>query len=331
MTKRILYLAPYSLPLSIGGFQSQVYHIYSALKECGAEVDWYRIDELDPSLYDVLQVIFPDPSMYLAIKRLKNMGLKIVMTPMLVGRQQSVFQSRICLSLSRLPHFFSIYKQRKLLYGLADAFTPLCEFEKSILTDVYGVRNDCIHLIPNGIDDVFFTPNIQEVGLPFNDYVLTVGRIEDNKNQLLLIKTIISMGLKLIIVGEPGANAFDYYNLCKSISTDNVVFWGIEKNPLILKYLYQQARVVVIPSKKEIAPLVAFESLSMKTPVVCTKHCGIANQKINGLIFSEVDEDSIKRSINLALSINRNSINNDGIFSWNDVAQLYIDVYQKLL
>ena len=139
------------------------------------------------------------------------------------------------------------------------------------------------------------------------------------------------MGLSLIIVGQEGTNGTEYYDECRRESTEDVLFWGGEKNQYILKALYQKAAVTVIPSYSEMVPLVAFESLSQKTPVVCTDRSGIAGDDIPGLFFSSVDTKSLIQSIKKAFSFDRNRITDKGIYTWEDIAIMYKNVYIGVL
>ena len=82
------------------------------------------------------------------------------------------------------------------------------------------------------------------------------------------------LNFTLLIVGEPGIGQQDYLRLWKEKAHDNVYFWGKETNPQIMRILYENAFLTAIPSVTEMLPLVIFESLSQKTPVLCTTHCG---------------------------------------------------------
>ena len=105
----------------------------------------------------------------------------------------------------------------------------------------------------------------------------------------------------------------------------------MEKNPLVLKYLYQKAKVTAIPSYSEMVPLVAFESLSQKTPVICTNRCGINGDIIPGLFFTGITKNDLAKSIIIAQEYNRNDITDNGIFSWVEIAKQYLCVYNIII
>lgn len=328
---KVTFVAPYALPMSIGGFQTQVYQIFKELEALGVDVKWHNFVDSNLEGVDVLQVMATDPSMVSLMKRARNKGVKVVLTPMQGSRTKSNNYLKTCLFLSRVPQVCTTHKLTYDTIHCADYLTPLCGFEAHRMTDVYGFDERRISVIPNGLDSVFFKKDVTEVSLPFDDYLLTIGRVEENKNQLTLIEVAKSLNMKLIIVGEPGNAGSGYLEKCKKASNENVFFWGVEKDPKVVKYLYQNAKLTVIPSYSEMVPLVAFESLSQKTPVVCTNRCGIAGDEIPGLFFSDIDRDSLIKAIKEGLTYDINQITNQGIYTWTDIARMYKEVYDNVL
>lgn len=328
---KVTFVAPYALPMSIGGFQSQVYQIFKELKALGIDVAWHNFVDSTLEGVDVLQVMATDPSMMSLMKRAKNKGVKVVLTPMQGSRTKSNTYLKTCLRLSKVPQVCTTHKLTYDTIHCADHLTPLCGFEAERMHEVYGFENNKITVIPNGLNSVFFDDDVTEVKLPFKDYLLTIGRVEENKNQLTLIEVAKELNLKLLIVGEPGDAGSGYLEKCKKASNENVVFWGVEKDPNVVKYLYQNAKLTVIPSYSEMVPLVAFESLSRKTPVVCTDRCGIAGDDIPGLLFSDISKSSLEDSVIKMSEYSRDMITNKGIYTWADIARMYKDVYDRLI
>lgn len=328
---KVVFVAPYALPMSVGGFQSQVYRIFDELKDLGIDVSWHNFENSTLDNVDILQVMSTDSSMISMMKRAKNKGVKIVLTPMMGSRAASNSYLKVALRLSKLPQLFSSHKSVLETLHCADHLTPLCSFEANRMIDVYGFQKDQITIIPNGIDDSYFNDDVTNIEPPFKNYLLSIGRIEKEKNQLSLIEVAMTLNMNLIIVGEPGNSGDSYLRQCKSNANDNIFFWGLEHDTKALKQLYRQAALTVIPSLSEMAPLVAFESLSQKTPVVCTNRCGIANDVIPGLFFSDIDKQALINSIVKALKYNRSSITNKGIYRWADIATMYKNVYDNIL
>lgn len=328
---KVVFVAPYTLSMSIGGFEIQVYHIFKGLKELGIDVCWHNYISNEIADADILQIMATDPSMISMIKRAKNMGVKVVLTPMQGSRAKSNNYLKIALALSKVPQLCSLHKATSEIIRSADYITPLCTFEANRMHEVYGISLKKIKVIPNGLNQKLLDESVIKKELPFKNYILIVGRIEENKNQINLIKACNELGKKLLIVGEPGPEASEYLNACKNISGSNIYYWGLEKNVYVLKYLYQNAALTAIPSYSEMVPLVAFESLSQKTPVLCTNRCGIAGDVIPGLFYCDVIKEALKKVIPIAINFDRNMISEQGIYSWVDIAKQYLSVYEYLL
>lgn len=328
---KVVFVAPYALPFRAGGFESQVYHIFSELRSLGVDVVWHNLENSNLDGVDILQVMATDPSMLPLIRNAKNKGVKIIMTPMQGSRAKTNSHYKRCLFLSRIPQFCVGHKLNYETIRSADYFTPLCTYEADRLVDVYGVNKNSVSIIPNGLEESYLNDKVTEIELPFKDYLLAVGRIEKNKNQKTLIEVAKILNKKVILVGVAGNNNDEYLEECKIIANDNIYFWGAERDPYVMKYLYRNAKLTVIPSLSEMVPLVVFESLSQLTPVVCTNRCGISNDKIPGVLFSDISKKALINSIPVMLDFNRQLITQQGVCSWKDVAKMYKSVYNIAL
>ena len=264
---KVTFVAPYALPMSIGGFQTQVYQIFNELKALGVDVAWHNFVDSNLEGVDVLQVMATDPSMISLMKRARNKGVKVVLTPQQGSRAKSNGYLKTCLRLSRIPQVCTTHRMTFDTIHCADHLTPLCGFEAKRMHDVYGFENSKITVIPNGLDNVFFDDDVTEVKLPFKDYLLTIGRVEENK-PTHAHRSCKGTTYEATYLGEPGNAGNCYLEKCKYIASDSVSF-GVLKGSRVVKFLYRNAKLAVIPSFSEMVPLVAFESLSQHTPVVC--------------------------------------------------------------
>lgn len=226
---KVTFVAPYALPMSVGGFQIQVYQIFMELKNLGVDVAWHNFEDSSLDDVDILQVMSTDSSMISMMKRARNKGVKVVLTPMLGSRTKSNRYLKTCLTLSTIPQLCTTHKLTYDTIHCADFLTPLCGFEANRMKEVYGFNEEQMRVIPNGLDRVFFNDEVANVELPFKDYILTIGRVEENKNQLTLIEVANTLNMNLIIVGEPGNAGAGYLERCKAQAGSNVHFWGVGK------------------------------------------------------------------------------------------------------
>lgn len=327
---RVLFVTYLEFPLELGGFQNQVRCIAENLCKKGVLVEWYHIDSCNIQQYDIIHVFSSVPSLYPVIKKARDLNIPVVLTPMLGSRCRSNSYYKAVMRLSAIPHFFSEYKYLKSILSSSTFITPLSQFEKNRICEIANISSSKVVPIPNGIADVFFEEDLDEIELPITDYMIVVGRIEKNKNQKTVIDIANRHNINLLIVGEPGIGEHGYYEKCKSIAGPTVCFWGRETNLRRLKYLYKMASVTVIPSYSEMVPLVVFESLKMKTPVVCTDRSSLACENIPGLIISGIDESVLNDNILRAYKMSPDTIGNKGIFSWKEIADSYYSVYEEV-
>lgn len=329
---RILFVPPMNFPLVVGGFQFQVRNIFNSLRELGEDVAWYSLTDANLSEYDIIHIHSTLSELQSVARRAKQFGKKVVLTPMIGSRVHSNRFYSNCIKLSRLPGVLPDIRITNSLIQTSDFIIPLVRFEYDRLNNVFHVPFEKMKVIPNGMDNGFFENTESDVTLPFDNYLLTIGRIEPNKNQLSLIRAANRLGMKVIIVGEAGNGHSNYEIQCRKEAGNNIFFWGKELNKGVLRKIYKNAVLTVIQSYSEILPLVTFESLSQKTPVLCTNQCGFYPERYNGVFYTSPDVKSLEKNIQIAINSNsRESINRDGIYTWKDIAQQHIDVYKQIL
>ncbi len=122
-------------------------------------------------------------------------------------------------------------------------------------------------VIPNGIDPALF--NYDSAILKDDNLVLCVARIEGIKNQLNLIKALNNTRYRLLIIGAHSPNQLAYYNRCRAIAADNIIFIDHLPQRALVKY-YQQAKVHVLPSWFETTGLSSLEAAVMGCNLVIT-------------------------------------------------------------
>ena len=119
------------------------------------------------------------------------------------------------------PEHFSAYfiAQAKLSFRHAarrsDLLFSVSEFSRRELSRRYGIAEEQIQVVPNGIDARRFYPGedgaavLAAYGLSRRSYLLTVGRIEPRKNHAMLIGAYAKLGQNappLVIVGQRDRN-----------------------------------------------------------------------------------------------------------------------------
>jgi glycosyltransferase involved in cell wall biosynthesis len=108
-------------------------------------------------------------------------------------------------------------RQRRVLNG-ADAVTPNSGMEADLLRNLTP-RFTC-RVVPNGVDpDVILGASGEEFvrthRIPFPKFGVCVGRFDERKNQLGLIRALRGAAIPVVFIGAPGPNYRSYYERCR--------------------------------------------------------------------------------------------------------------------
>lgn len=158
---------------------------------------------------------------------------------------------------------------------LADRLVLLSEREGARLARI-GARVEHARVVRNPVDAAFFAgadPALfrRETGLA--DFVLCVARIEPRKNQLLLAHALRGSGVKLVLLGHSGHP--DYRELVELHGgPDLVIMDRLPPNSPLLASALAAARVAVLPSWAEGAPLAALEAAAAGAALVLSDESG---------------------------------------------------------
>lgn len=142
---------------------------------------------------------------------------------------------------------------------------------KEYLKEKYG--RDTIY-IPNGINKPALRQpaQIRDYSLKKHGYVLFLGRLVPEKNPHLLIQAFkdLKTDLRLVIAGDTSHTDTYHESLMKeSANDDRIIFTGIVGGDL-LRELYSNAYLFVLPSSLEGTPITLLEALSYGLPTLCS-------------------------------------------------------------
>lgn len=163
------------------------------------------------------------------------------------------------------------------LLELVDAFLPNSESEMRRLRRDLGVdiAASQVFPVPNGIDSDFYRPEVLASREPpahlarFSGCVLCVARIGGAKNQLGLLRALGDTDLPLVLAGQASAVQTAYLRRLRREAGKHVDILGFvteeEK-----RWLYQLARVHVLPSWMETTGLSSLEAAAMGCAIVTT-------------------------------------------------------------
>lgn len=185
----------------------------------------------------------------------------------------------------RYPHLFRAidrkiyYKKFKSACDRSDKIIAVSNQTKQDIIDFFGIPEEKIVVVYQGCNDVFHHEVSAQIkrdvqkkyNLP-EDYILSVGSIEERKNLLTILKTLLELPhQKLVVIGD----GKDYKMTCdRFIDThnlsDRVLFLnGIDSQEMAA--VYQNAQMLIYPSIFEGFGIPILEALFSKTPVISSK------------------------------------------------------------
>jgi len=159
----------------------------------------------------------------------------------------------------REPNFggYELY-QREILKHVRHLF-PISHREVENLKRTLGVELPYT-VVYNGAEPSVFdeaTPDLFRERYGVSDFVLTVGLVENRKNQLMLLHALKPTGLPVVVIGRNYDRS--YWRLCRRYCGPDTLF--IEHLPHAeLASAMKAAKVFALPSWMECAPLVNVEA-----------------------------------------------------------------------
>ncbi|MDR1760750.1 MAG: glycogen synthase [Fibrobacter sp.] len=254
-------------------------------------------------------------------------------------------------------------------YETADGVIAVSEQMKRDVIKLYGIPEDRVRVIYNGIDPDFYQPTFDESILvkygidPQKPFVLFVGRITRQKGISQLIEAIpmIREGVQVVLcAGAP--DTAELAEECRvkieavQAKRDGVLWIQEMMQHKELRVLYSHATVFVTPSLYEPFGIINLEAMSCGTPVVGSKVGGIPEiirDGETGFLVplearSETDfEPARPKEFQRALAEKLNLILDDkalakrmgeasrkraiDVFSWKSIAKQTLNFYESVL
>jgi glycosyltransferase involved in cell wall biosynthesis len=223
-------------------------------------------------------------------------------------------------------------------------FISHAHYNEFINTNYYNkinvsLKNKSI-VIPNGINEYWlnniYNKNKNELRGTIN--ILTVGWIQQNKNQINVAKAIekiikeTDFNIVYTVIGHPREKS--YMHKLKKYKFVNIL--STVSNEFLLNE-YRKADIFVMTSFKETFGLVFLEALTQKLPIIYTKNQGIDgffNNKdyaysVNPGDYKEIS-DAIKYIIDNNDKISYSDISDLEEFRWNNIATKLFNVYKSV-
>lgn len=225
------------------------------------------------------------------------------------------------------------YKRHKLVP------VALSENIKNTVIDVYGLPENKIHVVLNGVDFSRCTPK-NDYSAKDNFTVLHIGRFADVKNHPMLLSAFksfheVAPNSRLRLIGDGEGRAECERFVEENGLTECVEFLGIQSN--VYGFLHD-ADIFTLPSKYEGIPMTLIEAMGTALPIVATNVGGIPDMLVNEESALLVDADEkqlcdafIKLYSDSALRerLGESALEASKRFSAEEMARKYIEVYRS--
>lgn len=282
------------------------------------------------------------------IRKAKEAGVKIVISPVYwPSLPQALFWDKAITDKLKLVAVEVINKidllglsRVKKMLKMADVITPSSEAESTIMQNTFGIAKKKISIIHNGVEQRFAKakPDMfqKKFGLEHDDFLLYVGRIEERKNVLSLVKAMKGLEKVLVIIGNAKEGSEDYYQKCKKEAGKNIVFIpGLEHESKMLESAYAACHAFALPTWYETPGLAALEAGLAGANIVVTRE-GCTKEYFSGFA-SYVNPRSVK-DIKEKIEFEMNKQKSKGLsrhidqeFLWENTAKQTREAYKQAL
>lgn len=200
---------------------------------------------------------------------------------------------------------------RRAAAQLVHAFVAVSDTTAAQAREQRDMPLDRLSTIPNGIrldryapDPIARTEVRGELGLGDAFVVGTVGRLDQYKNQALLVRAmgpLLSEDVRLVIVGDGDSRPDVEAAIAALPDPSRVVMMGRRSD---VPRVIQAFDVFALPSKSEGLPLVVPEAMSASLPIVATNVGGLPSvvDHMHTGFLVDVDEDQLRAALSMLVN-----------------------------
>ncbi len=243
----------------------------------------YRTLEEDTSR-SFIETQFPDVDIYHAVTEFPFFSARIPtivtiheLTPLLLPEHRS-------------QRFVALFR-KQLSNNLNQAnvsIVTVSENTKKDLLSLFPGYSKKIHVIPNGVNEIFMRKNSVDLPANIKPYVLYVGSIRDlDKHFSFLIQAYKEgrFNENLVIVNNEYSKSQLSSKFNLDLTQSNKLFLYSDISDYLLSTLYQNAKLFVFPSLHEGFGLPLIEAMASRCPVLCARNSSMAEIAERECIF----------------------------------------------
>ena len=305
-----------------------------ALEAIGVEVEpmrWW--DEKQQG--DLIQFVGRMPADHIRFAHQK--GIKVIMAELLSGAGSQTSTQRLARRIFRWgaerfgPSGFAAAFQWEP-YRLADGFTVNTAWEKYLIEYKFDADPGKIHVVPNGVETVFFASAKTERG----PWLVCTATITERKRVLELAQAAILAETPVWVIGkaytEDDVYAQQFCQLARA-NPKYIRYEGPIDDRAELAKIYRAARGFVLLSTKETQSLSSFEAAACDCPLLLSDLPWAHSSFVSGVEFCPVTDVPGKTAACLRKFYDSapELVPPPRPASWVEIAGQFRSVYEKIL
>ena len=233
----------------------------------------------------------------------------------------------------------------------ADILTTVSVYSKKSIQKYFGIDEEKIHIIPNGVNEIFFQPynkqdskNYIQKEYGFSKFILYVSRFESRKNHAFLLKVFVDLklyneGYHLVLLGAKTIATPEFDGILNDLpeTIKSYIFINEDINDKNIIEFYRAAEIFVYPSKAEGFGIPPLEAAAAKVPVLCSNSSAMSDFVFFGdQLFNPFNYEELKTKLK---EICESGVDNNNLFeiantvrqqySWEKSAELLYQVINK--
>lgn len=321
-----------------GGVQTRIRNYLNAMSKLDCQIEIFDKTLHKVQDWDIIHFFKLSIEHYELMRYAKNKGVKIAVSSIVPLRDSLKIRIHRCIG--KILPMHTILDMNGVMLELSDVILPQTEAEAKFIKKNYLVHSVPFKVIPNGISPNIINgnPSLAEERYGSKPYVLQVGRVDSNKNQLNVIRALKGLDIPLIIVGGPDPAEPSYFELCKQEAGNNVIFTGwISQDSPLLASLFAASKVVILPSFNEIYGNAVFEGGATNNNIVYSKNLDITEYNLIDKGAKTIDPDNIediRKAIIEAYQKPVNPVLKNYImqnFTWESIAKKHLEIFTNVV
>lgn len=340
----VLMIAPLSIGVVHGGVRMQSTKTADHLEKLGVTVDLFNPwKNVNLSSYELIHLFLASNETLAIANRIKDLNCRLVVSPVFYTRRSATVIRKSMMiehvAGKLVKGIFSDYSIKAAVCRASDLVLPNTDSEASLIRDGFGIPEDNITVVPNGVDTEFAdaSPDLFRSKYDIQNFTLFVGDASARrKNVLSLLQQHTPDDRPLVIIGK--FDQSDYSRQCLKIIKGriNVHHLGpLDHVDPMLASAYAAADVFTLPSQFETPGIAALEAALAGCRIAITEVGGTRDYFGSDADYINPEKsDTIIKAIRKAHerpkdeSLKKRILDN---YTWEATAQKTLNAYKRLI